>query len=118
MLVFDEAHILAECKTVGDELRWSNLGLLQRALRTMNAWSLFSFFLSTTGGIAQFVSSKDENKSKIVSIGDVNLIPPFTDLGFDNLVMPMPVDMNIRYITQEKFMARFGRPLFVFFSSQ
>ncbi|KAH7906254.1 hypothetical protein BJ138DRAFT_1117736 [Hygrophoropsis aurantiaca] len=71
ILEFDEAHTLTEPNYFGP---WS---ALCKALRGLSGLSFFSLFLSTSGKIAHFA-------------------PPFTNLGFDQLALPLsqasPID--------------------------
>ena len=44
------------------------------------------------------------------------LLPPFTELGFDQLFKESPIEentINIQDAAMNRFMCRFGRPLFV-----
>ena len=83
---------------------WSNFGQFRRAMRSMNHCSLFSLFLSTTGKIMQFTSSKDIDISGHVVAGMLLLISPYTDLGFDQLAKKIPHDGNFKLpdITSDK----------------
>jgi hypothetical protein len=60
----------------------------------MNHCSLFSLFLSTTGKITKFTSSKDKDISGHVVAGMLLLIAPYTDLGFDQLAKKIAHDGN------------------------
>jgi hypothetical protein len=109
ILVFDEAHTLTKSD---DDHPWTNFGELRKALRTLNRCSLFSFFLSTTGRITQFVSARENDESMRVLMGKLTLIKPFTDLGFDPLARVLKAGkLKLSEVTKEEFMVRFGRPL-------
>ena len=113
ILVFDEAHILTKKKTEFDRAnRRTNFGELRKALRNLNIVSLFSFFLSTTGKITQFVPSRDKDESMRVVAGELELIQLFIDLGFDQLVNKLRKGaQKLTEVTKEEFMVQFGRPL-------
>lgn len=90
----------------------TNFGELRGALRNLNSLSLFSFFLSTTGRIAQFVPSRDTDESLRVVPGKLTLIRPFIDLGFDLLADELQEGtLTLTEVAKEKHMAQFGRPL-------
>ena len=112
-LVFDEAHILTRTKTKSDRANTrSNFGELRKALRNLNTLSVFSFFLSTTGKITQFVPASSQDESLRVVYRELELIQPFTDLGFDPLVNKSHGGNRILAgVTKEEFMVQFGRPL-------
>jgi hypothetical protein len=96
ILSFDEAHTLIDSKNMVDSFQpWSAFSQLRRALRTLNEFRLFSLFLSTTGKMTQFSSAKGEDSSTSVQIGQLYLIMPFTDLGFDQLAAKTSVDGSL-----------------------
>jgi hypothetical protein len=82
----------------------SNFGQFRRAMRSTNHCSLFSLFLSTTGKITQFTSSKDKDISGHFVAGMLLLIAPYTDLGFDQLAKKIAHDGNFTLadITSDK----------------
>ena len=114
ILAFDEAHTLTDRE--GDrEDAWSNFSELRHVLRALHRFPLFSFFLSTTGKISQFTSAKDEDVSRRVILGQLALIQPFTDLGFDTFAEPLSleVDWYLENVTTDWHIAHLGRPLYV-----
>ena len=115
ILAFDEAHTLTD-REGGREEAWSNFSELRHVLRALHRFPLFSLFLSTTGKISQFTSAKDEDVSRRVILGQLALIQPFTDLGFDTLAKPVSVDEDgdLESVTTDSHIAHLGRPLYVF----
>ena len=113
----DEAHTMTMRRSHPPD-EWSNFGEFRRAMRTMNDCSLFSLFLSTTGKITQFTSSKDKDLSGRVVAGMLLLIAPYTDLGFDQLAKKFAHDGNFTLdnITSDNHIAHYGRPMYVFSS--
>jgi hypothetical protein len=79
----------------------------------MKIKSLFSLFLSTTGKINQFVPSPLNDDSARIMRGELRLIQPFTDLGFDQLAKKISFDndLTIEHITSDDYIAHFGRPM-------
>jgi hypothetical protein len=82
----------------------------------MNDSSLFSLFLSTTGKIDQFVSSRDKDGSGRIIAGILKLIQPYTDLGFDQLAKKVALGFTLDDITSDLFIAHLGRPMYVYLS--
>lgn len=70
---------------------WSNFTVLRHVLLALYCFPLFTLFLATTGKPSQF-TLLDEDASKRLIIGDLTLIQPFTDLGFDTLAKPVTLD--------------------------
>ena len=114
ILAFDEAHTLTD-REGNREAAWSNFSELRHVLRALHRFPLFSLFLSTTGKISQFTSAKDEDVSRRVILGQLALIQPFTDLGFDTLAKPISLeeDWDLESVTTDSHIAHLGRPLYV-----
>jgi hypothetical protein len=77
---------------------------------------LFALFLSTTGKFSEFTSSTmGEDLSKRVAEAKLDIIEPFTDLGFDPLARLIAADgsWNPEQLTGGSQMCRQGRPLYV-----
>ncbi|KAH7921876.1 hypothetical protein BV22DRAFT_1131921 [Leucogyrophana mollusca] len=114
MLAFDDAHAL----TLGKPNRvWSNFTELRRSLRGVNKLRIFSVFLSTTGEIIQFTPPKDLDRSSLrIVLGELALIEPYCDLGFDQLAAKLTFSggevRKIDEFTNDKCISHFGRPLF------
>jgi hypothetical protein len=111
----DEAHTMTMRRSHPPH-EWSNFGQFRRAMRSMNYCSLFSLFLSTTGKITQFTSSKDKDLSGRVVAGILLLIAPYTDLGFDQLAKMIAHDGNFTLgdITSNNHIAHYGRPMYAY----
>lgn len=112
ILVFDEAHSLTGEEEIGAG-KWSHFSELCHVLRALNKQPLFCLFLSTTGKISKFTSAKEEDPSRRVIESQLNLIQPFTDLGFDLLAPKLPNDksLTVEDITLDSYIAHLGRPL-------
>jgi hypothetical protein len=85
----------------------------------MNHCSLFSLFLSTTGKITQFTSSKDKDLSGHIVAGILLLIAPYMDLGFDQLAKKIAHDGNFTLddITSHNHIAHYGCPMYIYHSA-
>ena len=114
ILAFDEAHTLTDRKTK-ESTPWSNFSELRHALRALQRFPCFSLFMSTTGKISQFTSAPDEDFSLRILRGDLVLIQPFTDLGFDTLAKKISLngDWDLDKLTTNSHLAHHGRPLCV-----
>jgi hypothetical protein len=87
---------------------------LRHVLRGLHRFSLFSLFLSTTGKISQFTSAPEEDVSKRILAGELFLIQPFTDLGFDMLAEKVSVaDLRLKTFICDLHIVHIGRPLYV-----
>jgi hypothetical protein len=113
VLAFDEAHTLIDPKKVDAIHPWSAFSLLRRTLRSLNEYRLFSLFLSTTGKMTQFSSAAGEDSSTRVQIGQLHLIMPFTDLGFDQLAAKISLDgsLTLEDVATIDHMVSLGRPM-------
>jgi hypothetical protein len=112
-LAFDEAHTLT-ARVVTDSGTWPNFSALRHVLRALHRFSLFSLVLSMTGKISQFTSAPDEDVSKRILAGELFLIQPFTDLGFDTLAEKISVaDLNLAAFIGDSHIVHIGRPLYV-----
>jgi hypothetical protein len=71
--------------------------------------------MSTTGKISQFTSAPEEDFSRRIISGELVLIQPFTDLGFDTLAQKISLseDWDLPKLTSPVHMAHYGRPLCV-----
>jgi hypothetical protein len=111
-IAFDEAHPLAEHwdKTTG----LSNYIELRRALQVFSAYSLFTFFLSTTGKILQFSPPRARDPSNRINRGVFTPPRPFIELGFDQLMWNRKVlerYKTLEQVTSSECIAHMGRPL-------
>jgi hypothetical protein len=112
VLSFDEAHPLAEIQYNPDMGRWSRFSELRRALRIIDLYPCFSLFLSTTGKVNQFMPQPKDNNSNRIEKGLVKVIPPFCELGFDQLAEKVFLgETTIDEIASPKFMATLSQPL-------
>ena len=89
--------------------------VLRHVLRALYRFPLFALFLSTTGKISQF-TSPNEDTSKRIIIGDLTLIQPFTDFGFDTLAKEVAIvaldgHWNLKRVTADSHIVHMGRPL-------
>jgi hypothetical protein len=113
-LEFDEAHPLAAACI--PDTKHTHFSELRRALRMLHEAPVFSLFLSTTGEISQFNPHRSVDPSARVMEGDLRLIPPYSDLGFDQAMAGHEVgngEKTIDEVTGWEFMSRLGRPLYV-----
>ncbi|KAM6495407.1 hypothetical protein JOM56_008113 [Amanita muscaria] len=120
ILAFDEAHTLTWPAAFALTKReatgyatWSNYSVLRHVLHALYSFPLFALFLSTTGNISQFISPNEDISRRII-IGDLKLIQPYTDLGFDTLAKKVVLDghWNLERVTEDSHIVHMGRPLF------
>jgi hypothetical protein len=110
ILAFDEAHVLAE--EVEADNTWSQFSEFRRVLRSIRSYPIFSLFLSTTGRVHAFTPSPRDDLSGRLMVQNLALFPPFTELGFDQLVEKIHEGkVNIDQVVKYSFMCMFGRPL-------
>jgi len=115
ILAFDEAHQLTEVQGNAEKL-WSKFGELRRNIRKLRTLPIFSLFISTVSKISDFTSAPKQDMSARIVNETLTLLPPFTGLGFDQLLKASPIKentMNIQDAATDRIMCRFGRPLFV-----
>jgi hypothetical protein len=120
LLSFDESHTLTagveDAPDDRDKPKPTYFTCLQRALRALVRESVFSFFLSTTGKVFQFTSSRRElDPSNRIQEGHLHLIPPYSDIGFDQLAQKVHENtLTIEEVAFIEFMVMLGRPLLVY----
>jgi len=83
-IAFDEAHALLGVKK--DNSGCSHFIELCWALCLLEKSPSFSFFLSTTSTISEFVIPQDANPSFKISAEGLTSSIPFSDLGFNHLM--------------------------------
>jgi hypothetical protein len=106
-------------KTTLSSTQWSNFSKLQHALQALHCFSCFFLFMSTMGKISQFTSTPEEDLSLRILSGNLILIQPFTDLGFDTLARKISLldDWDLEQVTTTSHMAHLGHPLYVLFAA-
>ena len=110
ILSFDESHVLAEKKYSEQPLFF----YLRRTLRALQGYPIFSLFLSMMSKISNFAPAVINDPSNRIVDGTLDIIPPFTELGFDQLANRLVENKySIEDVSTLEFMARFGRPLYV-----
>jgi hypothetical protein len=111
ILSFDKVHPLAEVQE--DSMGWwSRFSELRRALRIIHVYPCFYLFLSTTGKVNQFMLQPRDDDSNRIQKGLVRVIPPFCELGFDQLAEKVILgETTIDEVASLKFMATLCRPL-------
>ena len=115
-LCFDEAHTLTKRNGTSSKA-WSVFNEFRQMLRTVQNLPVFTLFLSTTGKFSQFTSATREDPSARIIVGDLILIPPFADLGFDHLAQTIGLggEWNLENLAADDYISLLGRPLFVLF---
>ena len=113
IIAFDESHVLSDVKHNRPDGTWSKFSELRRGLRVLNPYPVFSVFLSTTGKTNDFTPAPHEDKSKRLEERTLVLLPPFTELGFDQMVQSRISDgsVTIDEVSTVEYMAMCGRPL-------
>ncbi|KAM6501265.1 hypothetical protein JOM56_004279 [Amanita muscaria] len=115
VLAFDEVHVLSVEKHQFDTGYFSKFSELRRALRAINELPIFSVFLSTSGKIQNITPRAELDGAGWVQKTNLVLLPPFTELGFDQMVGQISDDgddLTIEKVSTIKSMVHFGRPLF------
>ena len=112
ILSFDEAHCLTVITKDLVDGSWSRFADLQRALRVIHSYPCFSVFLSTTGKVQQFTPDALNDISNRFQEGLLRLMPPFCELGFDQLAeKAVHGQTTLDHVSSLNFIARLGRPL-------
>ncbi len=114
VLALDEAHTMTKLLPGADgSPPWSAFSELRRALRALHDHGIFSLFLSTTGKVSQFSWAKEDDPSTRVRTGELDLIMPFTDLGFDQFAdkSKMGAEFTVEAAASIDHIVTFGRPL-------
>ncbi|KAM6501264.1 hypothetical protein JOM56_004278 [Amanita muscaria] len=113
VLAFDEAHVLSVEKHQFDTGSFSKFSERRRALRALKYLPIFSVFLCTSGKTQHITLRAEFDASGRVQKSNLVLLPPFTELGFDQMVGQISDGaLTIETVSSIKFMVRFGRPLF------
>ncbi|KAG6856553.1 hypothetical protein H0H87_003235 [Tephrocybe sp. NHM501043] len=109
-LAFDECHTLAATELcTGRSLYTELLSVLSK----LREGSLFTLLLSTTGKISDYTPPPTYDLSGRIVARTYHVIPPFTDLGFDQMVDSKVNDnLTIHDVSQIRFWAKLGRPMF------
>ena len=117
LLAFDEAHLLAYPKTPkGQQPKPTAFSEMRHGLRKMIDFPVFSLFLSTMGNIHDFTPPPKDDPSKWAADEILHLYPPFTKLGFDQMLRADSLNkssnrFDVDYVSRIGFMVRLGRPL-------
>lgn len=111
-LTVDEAHTISETITTNG-VQWSQFSALQRALRAIRLFPVWSLFLSTTGKLEQFAPAPIMDKSNRIAGGRLTILTPFSALGFDLLAEVISCDesYSLDYVSSLKYKISLGRPL-------
>lgn len=115
ILAFDEAHQLTAVQG-NAEKTWSRFGELKRNVRKLRTLPILFLFISTVSKISDFTPAAKPDMSARIVNETPTLLPPFTGLGFDQLLKASPIKentINIQDAATDRIMCRFGRPLSV-----
>lgn len=81
--------------------------------RALHNHPCYFVFLSTTGKITQFTPAAQYDISSRLHTGKLSLLPPFCELGFDQLAKKaVHGETTLDEVSSLEFMTSFGRPLF------
>jgi hypothetical protein len=111
-IAFDEAHLLT--KIWNDKSGLSNFTILRRALSTISEASLFTFFLSATGEVSQFMPPRNHDPSDRIIHGPYKTPRTFIALGFDHLMLKGKVlekYKTLEQVTSLECISHMGRPM-------
>ncbi|KIM81083.1 hypothetical protein PILCRDRAFT_9111 [Piloderma croceum F 1598] len=116
LLSFEESHTLTvavENTTDEEKPKPTYFMCLRQDLRALIKHSVFSFFLSTTGKVFQFTLTPQKDPSSRGQEGCLLPIPPYSDIGFDQLALKVCENMlKIEDVAKVEFMVKLGQPLF------
>jgi hypothetical protein len=70
-------------------------------------------FLSTNGMVHDFALPVAQDNSARVATGPLIPLPPFTELGFDQMVNFNVCNVSTYDLSRVEYMAKFGRPLYI-----
>ncbi|KAF8575263.1 hypothetical protein K439DRAFT_757429 [Ramaria rubella] len=96
---FDEA---CEMAIDGDKRTWNVFTCIRRVLRSLQKF--FTVFMSTTESVHQFHPCQSKDRFTRIQDSPLDLWPPFTLLGFDQLVGPLAVGCNLDDATKVDFL--------------
>jgi hypothetical protein len=117
IVAWDEAHLMTKLKLApgADNRGWSYFTELRHTLRGLSNDPCFCLFMSTTGKLVQFTPAPEDDISRRILYGDLILIQPFTDLGFDTLTKKISLEKmpDLEYLASDGYMAHLGRPMSV-----
>ena len=85
ILAFDEAHQLTDVQVGSADKPWSRFSELRRNIRKLRFFPIFSLFISTVSKIADLTPTPKEDMSMRIMNETLTLLPPFTELGFDQI---------------------------------
>ena len=112
VLAFDEAHVLTS--SPGDAA-WNLFIELRRTLRATVDDPIFSLFLTTAGRFQLFSPDIRSDPSNRVVNDNLPTLHPITEISFDTLAHSAKENVVSLYqVTQTDWIARLGRPLYVF----
>ena len=116
LLSFDESNTLTVAvEDIADEdkPKPTYFTCLWQAIWALIRHSVFSFFLSTTSEVFQFMFSPPKNPSSRSQEGCLHLFPPYSDVSFDQLALKVYENMlKIEDVAKVEFMVKLDRPLF------
>ncbi|KIJ58757.1 hypothetical protein HYDPIDRAFT_33872 [Hydnomerulius pinastri MD-312] len=115
IISFDEIHALMQVKTSADsKVFFSVFGELQRALRHLLHLSFFALFLTTTGKFNAIMPPPGRDLSSRIQHGGRRLIPPFVDLGLDQVAKKVSIytgSVTLSSVSSSDQLCTYGRPL-------
>jgi hypothetical protein len=105
IIAIDEAHLMSNNPARQD---WSIFSEFKRALRILNRYPIFSLFLSTAVKLEEA-----SHRSLRPERHELLSLPPFTELGFDQMIHEPPSEgsLTIDTVSTLEYMAIHGRPL-------
>ncbi|TFY74196.1 hypothetical protein EWM64_g9816 [Hericium alpestre] len=111
LLSFDESH---DFTSVSGNQHWSLFSEFQRVLWRIRDFPIFSVFLSTGGTFHLFSPHTDDSSSNRLQTVKLNIFPPVTETGFDELALKVRGDgsWSLEQVVTDEFIAHLGRPLF------
>ncbi|KAF8260133.1 hypothetical protein EI94DRAFT_1812105 [Lactarius quietus] len=99
------AHIVAEQGSLFIDIR--------SALRIFVELPIFTLFLSTAAKSRLFSPTTESDLSLQVEKDVLKLLPPISEVAFDNLALPaLENTVTLKEVTEDRWLSHLGRPLF------
>ncbi|KAF8264914.1 hypothetical protein EI94DRAFT_1805150 [Lactarius quietus] len=109
ILAFDEGHILAHIVAEQGSLFID----IRSALRIFVELPIFTLFLSTAAKSRLFSPTTESDLSLQVEKDVLKLLPPISEVAFDNLALPaLENTVTLKEVTEDRWLSHLGRPLF------
>ncbi|KAJ2918864.1 hypothetical protein MD484_g1531, partial [Candolleomyces efflorescens] len=112
VLSFDEAHELgARAPTQTSRQGITVLSQIIEGLRSVRALNIMGLFLSTSVKCTHIAPELQHEPSSRVANDERSMLPPITELGFDQFALPLDDPPTLKHVTTAQYVSHLGRPL-------